>query len=160
MAGVPVPAYQQFWMDKRSSLENKSQSIMDKCPDGAPAMKLLFKLVCDIEGLSRFTPAPVGQSGEWTATVSSAEESCKEYCKSLRGKAMFGALYGTYTVTLNDPKAVLKANIRQESKKGGRLSKSAEPKGHTTEEVARTLKKAALPTTSVAQKNEAATLQQ
>jgi hypothetical protein len=61
MAGVPVPAYQQFWMDKQSLLENEPQSIMDKYPDAAPVIKLLFKVVCDIEELFRFTPVPVGQ---------------------------------------------------------------------------------------------------
>jgi hypothetical protein len=92
-------------MDKRSSLKNEFQSIVDKYPDATPAMKLLFKLVCDIEELSRFTLAPVGQSEEWTAIVSSAEESSKKHCKSLIGKAMPSALYGAYTVMLNDLKS-------------------------------------------------------
>jgi hypothetical protein len=38
-------------------------------------MKLLFKVVCDIEDLSGFTPAPVGQSEELAPMVRSADES-------------------------------------------------------------------------------------
>jgi hypothetical protein len=51
----------------------------------------------------------VGESEEWAAIVSSAEDNCERYCKGLSSKTLFNALYGTYTVTLNELKNVLKA---------------------------------------------------
>jgi hypothetical protein len=33
MAGVPVPAYQQFWVGKRSSLKNEYKNLVSKNPD-------------------------------------------------------------------------------------------------------------------------------
>jgi hypothetical protein len=97
-------------MDKRSSLKKQFQSIEEKYPDATPAIKPLFKVLCNIEDLVGFTPALLGQSGEWAAIISSAEESCENYCKALRGKTLFSTLYRTYTVTLNELKAVLKIN--------------------------------------------------
>jgi hypothetical protein len=49
MAGVPMPAYQQFSAEKRPSLKIEYQPIVDKYPDATPAIKLLFKVVCGIE---------------------------------------------------------------------------------------------------------------
>jgi hypothetical protein len=43
----------------------------------------------------------VGQSEEWAAITSSAEENRENYYKFLQGKTLFNALIGTYTVTLN-----------------------------------------------------------
>lgn len=98
-------------MDKRSSLTNEYQSIVDKYPDAA-AMKCYLKF-CYIENLAGITPAPVGQGEEWAAIISSAEENREYSCKSLRGKTRFSAGYGTYTVTLNELKAVMNSHTRQ-----------------------------------------------
>jgi hypothetical protein len=40
--------------------------------------------------------------------VNSAEENRANFSKVLKGKALFSALYGIYTATLNELKAVLK----------------------------------------------------
>jgi hypothetical protein len=96
-------------MDKRPSFKNGFQSIVDKYPDATPAMKFLFKILCTIEDLAGFTPAPVGQREEYAVIISSAEESCENSCKSFNGKTLFSALYGTYTVTVNELKAVMKS---------------------------------------------------
>jgi hypothetical protein len=50
--------------------------------------------------------AEVGESSEWTSIVNSAEENRANFCKSLDGKLLFSALYGMYTVTLIELKAV------------------------------------------------------
>jgi hypothetical protein len=42
--------------------------------------------------------------------LNAAEENGANYCKALRGKPLFSNLYGTYTVTLQELKAVLKAS--------------------------------------------------
>jgi hypothetical protein len=54
----------------------------------------------------------VGESSEWTSTVSSAEENRANFCKALVGKPLFRELYGMYTVTLNELKAVIKVNAQ------------------------------------------------
>jgi hypothetical protein len=52
----------------------------------------------------------VGESVEWTSIVNTAEDNRENYCKALTAKPLFSALYGTYTVTGIELKAVLKAS--------------------------------------------------
>lgn len=63
-------------------------------------MKLLFMVLCDIEGLAGYISISVGESVEWAALISSAEENRLNYSKALNGKTFFNALYGTYIVTI------------------------------------------------------------
>jgi hypothetical protein len=80
-------------------------------------MQHLHKVLCDIETLAGCTPAAVGESEEWAAVVRTAEENRESFSKALRGKPLFSALYGTYTVTLNELKTVLQASRRTASRK-------------------------------------------
>jgi hypothetical protein len=57
------------------------------------------------------TAASDGESAEWAAIVNTAEERGASYWKGLHGKPLSSALYSTYTVTLHELKAVLKASI-------------------------------------------------
>jgi hypothetical protein len=43
---VSVPAYKQFWTDKRLSLKTQYQDIDNKYPDAAPTMQQLLKVLC------------------------------------------------------------------------------------------------------------------
>jgi hypothetical protein len=52
----------------------------------------------------------VGESSKWTSIVNSAEENRANFRKGLDGKPLFSALYGMYTVILNEMKAVLKVS--------------------------------------------------
>jgi hypothetical protein len=104
MAGLPVPAYQQFWTDKRSTLKKEYETIVNTHPDAVPCMQQLFKVLCDLEDLARSTPAPVGQSEEWAAVIRAAEDNRESYSVALQGKTLYSALYGTYTVTLSELK--------------------------------------------------------
>jgi hypothetical protein len=54
----------------------------------------------------------VGKSSEWTAIVNRAEENRANISQVLDGKPLFSNLYGTYTVTLNELKAVLKVSAQ------------------------------------------------
>jgi hypothetical protein len=72
-------------------------------------LKQLLKMLGDIEDVARHIAASVGASAEWSAIVNAAEENGASYCKGLLGKPRFSALYGTYTVTLQELKAVIKA---------------------------------------------------
>jgi hypothetical protein len=60
----------------------------------------------EIETLVTCTPAKVGESPEWISIVNSAEENRANFYKGLDGKPLFSALYGMYTVTLNELEAV------------------------------------------------------
>jgi hypothetical protein len=44
--------------------------------------------------------------------VSNAEENRANFCIILEGKPLFSALYGIYTLTLNELKAILKVNAQ------------------------------------------------
>jgi hypothetical protein len=150
MAGVPMLEYQQFWTDKRSSLKTEHNSIVRMPPDAAASMQQLLKVLCSIENLASCTPASVGGSKEWSAIVSSAEDNRESYCKAPRSKTLFSALYGTYTVTLNELKNVLTAsNQAGQTKQEDGLKEVRNQKRHYTEDAACTLKGAALPTSAV-----------
>jgi hypothetical protein len=110
MAGVPVPGYQAFWEEKRASLQEYHPSLIKKYPDSDAQYRQLFNVLCHIESLASFTPSAVGNSPEWQAVVSSAEENRANYCKALSGKTLLNAMYGTYTVALQELKSVLKSS--------------------------------------------------
>jgi hypothetical protein len=110
MAAAPVPGYQAFWAEKRASLQAEYKNLIGNYPDADTQYRQPFKVLCNIEDVAGYTPAVVGESAEWTAIVSAAEENRTNFCKSLSGKTLFSALYGTYTVTLNALKSILKAS--------------------------------------------------
>jgi hypothetical protein len=108
-------------------------------------MQQLFTVLCQIEDLATYTPSSVGESDEWAAIVSSAEENRENYCKALRGKSLFSALYGTYTVTLNELKNVLKASSQAgQTKQTVGFKEVLSRKRHSKGEAARTPKKASV----------------
>jgi hypothetical protein len=108
-------------------------------------------VLCDIEKLANSTPTSVGESKEWADVISLAEDNREDYCKVLKGETLFSALYGLYTVTLHDLKKIKKDSTQQEDgfKEVHRRNR------HCHEEPKETLKKVALPasTVKVATKN-------
>jgi hypothetical protein len=66
----------------------------------------------DIENLGRCTPAEVVVSSEWTSIVNRMEKNRANFRKGLNGKPHFSVLYGLYTLTLNELKAVLKVSAQ------------------------------------------------
>jgi hypothetical protein len=76
-------------------------------------LQRVYKALSGIENLARCTPAKVRESSEWTSIVNSAEENRENICKALDGKLFFSALYGTYAVTLNKLKAILKVSAQE-----------------------------------------------
>jgi hypothetical protein len=145
MAGVPAPAYQQFWADKRSSLQTEHKDLVTKYPDAAASIKQLFKVLRDLEDLASYTPLSVGQSEECATITSIAEENKESFCRALREKTLFSALYGTYTVALNELRSLLKAS----SKQGDGFKEVRNRKRHSSQEATHTPKKATLPAPAV-----------
>jgi hypothetical protein len=109
MAGVPVPVYQAFWAERRASLQAEYKAIVKQYPKADRQYRHLLDILCDIEDVASFTPAAVGESAEWAAIVSAADDRVN-YFKALSGKTLFSALYGNYRVTLNELKSLVKAN--------------------------------------------------
>jgi hypothetical protein len=108
MAGVPVLACKQFWTDKRLSLNTHYKDIANTYPDATPSIQQLLKVLCGIEKLANSTPIICWGEQGVGFRISSAEDNREDYCKVLKGKTLFSALYGTYTVTLLDLKKLLK----------------------------------------------------
>jgi hypothetical protein len=149
MAGVPVPAYQQFWTDQRSAVKTEYKEIVNAHPDAALCLQHLHKVLCDIEAIAGCIPAAVGESEEWAAVVRSAEDNRESYSLALQGKTLYSALYGTYTVTLNDFKGLLKASSQAgRSSQADGFKEVRSRKRHSTAEAARSPKKAPVPTSA------------
>jgi hypothetical protein len=94
MAAAPVPGYQAFWADRRSSLKSEYQVLIKQFPHADSQYRLLYETICNIEDLAGCTPAAVGESAEWTAIVNTAEENRASYFKALSGSVLFSALHG------------------------------------------------------------------
>jgi hypothetical protein len=90
MAAVPVKTYKQFWIDKRLSLNTQYKDLASTYPVAAPSIQQLLKVLC----------VSVGESKEWADVISLAEVNREDNCKVLKGKTLFSAVYGMYTVTL------------------------------------------------------------
>jgi hypothetical protein len=65
----------------------------------APSMNRLLKVLCDMENLASHAPVSVGESEEWTATISLTEDNRE----GLRMKPLFSTPHGTYAMALNNP---------------------------------------------------------
>jgi hypothetical protein len=78
--------------------------------DADAQLKQLLQVLGNIEDVARYIPASAGESAEWAAIAKATEENGANYCKPLHGKPLFTALYGTYTVNLDELKDLLNAS--------------------------------------------------
>jgi hypothetical protein len=147
MESVPVPAYQQFWVDKRGALEREYQKTGITNPEAVSSKQHLFKVLCDLQALAGCTPTSVGESEEWAAVIRAAEDNLACYSVALQVKALYSALYETYTVTLNELKKVLKSRSQVgQPNQADAFQEVRSRKRPSTAEAARSPKKAAVPT--------------
>jgi hypothetical protein len=100
-------------------------------------------MLCDIENAVGYTSAAVGQRNGWAIIISSVE-NFKNYCKYLRRKRLFSALYESYKGTLIEVKGLLETKHQDDGSKEDRSRKR-----HTTSEAACTTIRAALHPTSL-----------
>jgi hypothetical protein len=114
MTNIPVPGYQAFWTNARKTFESEFQRLTQQHPEAEEQIQQLLKILRDIEDVAGHTPKPVGESQKWTNIVSAMEENRASYCKSLSGKSLYSALYGSYTVTLNELRGLIKAKVRSQ----------------------------------------------
>jgi hypothetical protein len=149
MAAVPVPGYQAFWADKRVSLEGEYKTLVGKFPDDDTQYRQLYSTLCAIEDVAGYAPAVLGESAEWTAVVSDAEENRANYCTALSGKTLLRAMYGTYSVTLTELKSILKVyKSTEKPTQDEDFQEVRRRKRHNTSEAAPTSKKAVPTATS------------
>jgi hypothetical protein len=89
-------------------------------------LKQLFKVLFDIENVAGYTPASVGGSDQWSSIVNTAEENRQNFCKALGGKTLYRNLYGTYTVALQELKALVKASTTSDPTPGPKPASNQE----------------------------------
>jgi hypothetical protein len=65
-------------------------------PDAEGSVKQVAKVLGDIVSLAGCTPANVGESKAWAGVVERAIQDRITFCKHLKGKQLFNAVYGTY----------------------------------------------------------------
>jgi hypothetical protein len=149
--GCATAGLSTVWDRQAVIAQTQYKDRTNKYSDVAPTMKQLLKLLCDIEPLANSTPIAAGESKKWAAVISSTEDNRENYCKVLKGKTLFCALCGTYTVTLHDLRKVLKDIAQQVDG----FKEVCNRKRHCNEEAAQITKKAVqpAPTVKVATKN-------
>jgi hypothetical protein len=74
MGDVPVPGYQTFRTNKRSTPKPEHQTLLQQYPEADAQLKQLLKLLGDVEDVARRIQDSVRESAEWAAIVNSAEE--------------------------------------------------------------------------------------
>jgi hypothetical protein len=64
MADVPLPGLRQYWTQNLASLKSECHAITKKYLETASVLQQVYKVLSDIENLSRCTPTKVGESSE------------------------------------------------------------------------------------------------
>jgi hypothetical protein len=119
MAQKIVPDFEQHWIYVYNSLQSEYSDIVTQYPDAEDAIKQVGKVLSDIVSLAGCTPSEVGESMKWQDIVSATTEDRLSYCKPLKGKQLFKALYGLYTITLGELRAVLQSSVQHKKKNPG-----------------------------------------
>jgi hypothetical protein len=112
MADMPVANFEKHWQHELNSLREEYKDIVKDNPDEEGSVKQVAKVLGDIVSLAGCTPANVGESKAWAGVVESAIQDRITFCKHLKGKQLFNALYGTYTVALNELKHILQSSAK------------------------------------------------
>jgi hypothetical protein len=73
-------------------LKSEEQQLTGQFLDADAQLKQLFKLICDVEEMARYTSASVVESKQWSCIVSMAEENRQNFYKVLTGRTLFSAL--------------------------------------------------------------------
>jgi hypothetical protein len=117
---------QAFWTDTCKKLKSEYQQLIEQFLDADAQLKQVFKVICNIEEMARYTPTSVGGSEQRSSIIIMTEENKQNFCKVINGKNLLSALYGTYTIALHELKPVLRA--------GTPAGQSKTPKSAATQE--------------------------
>jgi hypothetical protein len=113
MAGVPIPEYEKYWQSERQSLREQYKNLIQAYPDAESSIPREYKTINDITALAGCTPASVGNSKSWNDIADNAKNDKAALRGVLRGKRLFSALCGIYSVALCEFKQVLQASAKQ-----------------------------------------------
>jgi hypothetical protein len=105
-----MTAHEQFWLQEVKNLQASYKSIVAKYPDADDVLQQVYKVLGDLVSLAGCTPARVGESEKWVRSVDTAKNDKAGFAKILKGKSLYSAVYGTYTVTLKELKAILQGS--------------------------------------------------
>jgi hypothetical protein len=61
MADVPMPGYQSFWTNQRSTSKSEYHRLIGQFSDADTRLKQPFKVMDDIENVAGHIPASVGE---------------------------------------------------------------------------------------------------
>jgi hypothetical protein len=113
MAVFTVQAFRKYWTQKLAALKSECHAIAEKYSEAASVVQQVYTVLSDTENSAGCTPAKVRESSEWNSIPNSAEGNRVNFCKALDGRPVYSALYGMYTVTPNELKAVLKVSAQE-----------------------------------------------
>jgi hypothetical protein len=141
MVGVTVSEFEKHWQHECQCLKEEYKDIIKLHPDAADTIGQVYKVLGDIVALAGCTPASIGESEAWSHIVKTTKVDMTEFCKVLSGKQLFSALYGMYSVALNDLKRcyrpVPRECFRQQCNRGNPTLKSAKKMASKSRSVVR-----------------------
>jgi hypothetical protein len=99
------------------NLQTSYKGIIAKHPDSDGVLQQVYKVLGDLVSLAGCTPTNVGESEQWVHTVNAAITDKISLSKILKGKSLYSALYGAYTValTISELKAILQGSAKKNS---------------------------------------------
>jgi hypothetical protein len=101
---LPVSEFEKHWQHECQCLKEEYKDIMKLHPDAADTIGQVYKVLGDRVALAGCTSASIGESEAWSHIVKGTKVDRTEFCKVLSWKQLFSALYGMYSVALNDLK--------------------------------------------------------
>jgi hypothetical protein len=107
-----VATHEQFWLQEVKNLQISYKGIIAKHPDSDGVLQQVYKELGDLVSLAGCTSTNAGQSEQWVHIVNAAIADKISLAKILKGKSLYSALYGTYTVALSELKAILQGSAK------------------------------------------------
>jgi hypothetical protein len=69
-----VTDYEEYRLHEVNSLQSKYKETVEEYSDAAPVMEQVHKVLGGIVSLAGCTPLTVGEGGQWTSIVESADQ--------------------------------------------------------------------------------------
>jgi hypothetical protein len=119
----------QVWLDERHALRTEYKTIVSKFPEADAVLNHVYDILGNIASLARSAPRETSSSIQWEIIVKNALEDRKNLCKALKGKNLFSALFGTYTVALNELKSIVQSTASEAGSAAGPSVVSTDTEG-------------------------------
>jgi hypothetical protein len=104
MAQMPTLGYEKH------RLKTEYKDLVKQHPDARETIDE-HNVLNDILSLTGCTPKKIDANMIWVHTVGQAKANRVGLCRVVKGKNLFGALYGVYSFTLSELKAMLQNNV-------------------------------------------------